>query len=237
MRSAASLNQSLKGSSYIRKRTNGNNLLQQALPALTRQNLRNVMKRILIVAAAATFMLASCSTQDKQARVATENALDSLQTEMVRQHTIDSMNAVTATAMANMPKQNDAMAPVVKKQVVVVRKPATHTVASNYTGGSYAGYNNDYNNAYNSAPAYSAPTYSNSTPAYNYNTPAYTQAAPQKKGWSAKATGAAIGAGAGILTGVLADKHNKGRGAIIGGVVGALAGLGTGAIIDHKNGR
>jgi hypothetical protein len=58
----------------------------------------------------------------------------------------------------------------------------------------------------------------------------------KKKGWSAKAKGAVIGAGAGAITGAMVS-DKKGKGAIIGGVLGAGAGLGVGAIVDKKQGR
>lgn len=55
----------------------------------------------------------------------------------------------------------------------------------------------------------------------------------QRKGWSSTATGAAIGAGVGAISGALIDDR-KGRGALIGGVAGAGVGAGTGAIIDNQ---
>ena len=58
-------------------------------------------------------------------------------------------------------------------------------------------------------------------------------AAPEKKRWSAKATGTLVGAGVGAITGAMVDKK-KGEGAVVGGVLGAAAGLGTGAIIDKR---
>lgn len=63
-----------------------------------------------------------------------------------------------------------------------------------------------------------------------------TPVAAKKKGWSQAAKGAAIGAGAGALGGVLIDKKD-GRGAIIGGVVGAGAGYLIGRDQDRKSGR
>ena len=57
-----------------------------------------------------------------------------------------------------------------------------------------------------------------------------------KKGWSAKAKGAVIGAGAGAVTGAMVSEK-KGKGAVVGGILGAGAGLGVGAIIDKKQGR
>lgn len=58
----------------------------------------------------------------------------------------------------------------------------------------------------------------------------------KKKGWSQAAKGAAIGAGAGAVTGILVDKKD-GRGAIIGGVVGAGTGYAIGRSQDKKSGR
>jgi hypothetical protein len=86
------------------------------------------------------------------------------------------------------------------------------------------------------ASAYSAHTYhgaAHSTPSSN-TAATETQTTHKKKGWSAKAKGAVIGAGAGAVTGALVDKK-KGRGALIGGLLGAGAGTGVGAIIDSKN--
>ena len=65
----------------------------------------------------------------------------------------------------------------------------------------------------------------------------YVQSQPaQKKGWSSAAKGAAIGAGAGAVTGILIDKKN-GRGAVIGGVVGAGTGYVIGRAKDKRTGR
>lgn len=58
----------------------------------------------------------------------------------------------------------------------------------------------------------------------------------KKKGWSQAAKGAAIGAGAGAIGGILVDKNNA-RGAIIGGVVGAGTGYVIGRGQDRKSGR
>ena len=64
----------------------------------------------------------------------------------------------------------------------------------------------------------------------------YTNTQPQKKGWSKAAKGAAIGAGAGAVTGVIVDKKD-GRGAVVGGLVGAGAGYVIGRSQDKKDGR
>jgi len=55
-----------------------------------------------------------------------------------------------------------------------------------------------------------------------------------KKGWSNKAKGAAIGAGAGAVTGA-AVSSKKGKGAVIGGAVGAGAGYLIGRHKDKKH--
>ena len=69
-----------------------------------------------------------------------------------------------------------------------------------------------------------------------HHTYAATPAAPAKKGWSSAAKGAAIGAGAGAVTGILVDKKD-GRGAVIGGVLGAGTGYVIGRQKDKKTGR
>jgi hypothetical protein len=70
--------------------------------------------------------------------------------------------------------------------------------------------------------------YSGKAPAVN--TPV---AEKKKKGWSATAKGAVIGAGVGGITGAMVDKK-KGEGAIVGGLLGAGTGAGVGAIIDKS---
>ena len=64
----------------------------------------------------------------------------------------------------------------------------------------------------------------------------YSQPTATKKGWSSAAKGAAIGAGAGAVTGVLVDKKN-GRGAVIGGLIGAGTGYVIGRDKDRRTGR
>ena len=77
------------------------------------------------------------------------------------------------------------------------------------------------------------PNYSYGSGQGSYTPPAQV---PQKKGWSAAAKGAAIGAGAGAVTGILVDKKDV-RGAVIGGVVGAGTGYAIGRAQDRKSGR
>jgi len=64
----------------------------------------------------------------------------------------------------------------------------------------------------------------------------YTYSQPKKKGWSKAAKGAAIGAGAGAITGVIVDKKD-GRGAVLGGLIGAGTGYVIGRAQDRKDGR
>jgi hypothetical protein len=64
----------------------------------------------------------------------------------------------------------------------------------------------------------------------------YTNTAPAKKGWSKAAKGAAIGAGAGAVTGIIVDKKD-GRGAAVGAVVGAGTGYIIGRSKDKQDGR
>ena len=59
----------------------------------------------------------------------------------------------------------------------------------------------------------------------------------KKKGWSHRARGAVVGAGAGAVTGAIINKNNRGAGAVIGAVVGAAGGYIIGNEVDKKNGR
>jgi uncharacterized membrane protein YfcA len=58
----------------------------------------------------------------------------------------------------------------------------------------------------------------------------------EKKGWSRKAKGAAIGGAAGAVTGAAVSKKDK-KGAVVGGVVGAGAGYLYGRHKDKKKDR
>jgi len=82
----------------------------------------------------------------------------------------------------------------------------------------------------------SAPAVQQGTQKVVHHTYSATPATPAKKGWSSAAKGAAIGAGAGAVTGILVDKKD-GRGAVIGGVVGAGTGYVIGRQKDKKTGR
>lgn len=164
------------------------------------------MKKIVIILAC-SFTLAACgSNNNDQAGIQATKTADSLRMEIVKQHTIDSMNAVAAQPMqvSNEPVTAVATTP----------HHVAHVTHNSYTTNT-----------------------TNTTVTNPAGTPAATAAAPQKKGWSAKAKGAVIGAGVGAVGGALIDSKHKGdavKGGVIGGVLGAAAGLGAGAIIDNK---
>jgi hypothetical protein len=169
------------------------------------------MKRMIAIVAVA-IGIASCTTSADRERDAALKAqqytIDSIKTEMAKKHIIDSMNAVAAAKTEEKATSTRSSA----RRSSAVRRSS----ASSYTGYS------------NSAPVYTQ------QPTTVYQEPA---AEPAKKGWSAKAKGALIGAGAGAITGAAVSKDQRAKGAVIGGVLGAGAGLGVGAIIDKKNGR
>ncbi|KUG06655.1 glycine zipper domain-containing protein [Solirubrum puertoriconensis] len=64
---------------------------------------------------------------------------------------------------------------------------------------------------------------------------AQAQDSKPRKGWSKKGKGAAVGAGAGALTGaVIAGKGDRATGAIVGGAAGAVGGALIGRKKDKK---
>lgn len=153
-------------------------------------------------------VMASCGNKNNEVSDAQQKTIDSMKMEMARQQVVDSMNQASAEAAA---VQHDAAT----QQAAAAPGASSHHSSGGKT--SHATYVT--NNTYNTAPQ-------------SPNTQPATQ---QKKRWSAKATGALIGAGAGAITGAMIDGR-KGEGAIVGGLTGAAAGLGTGAIIDaNKN--
>ncbi len=186
------------------------------------------MKRLtsLLVAGAFTLSLAAChnADADKHAETvsANEATIDSMKMEIVKQHVVDSMQNVA------LAEQAAAAAIVADKAPVTASKTtARKSRSTSRSSGSNSGY---------SSPAASNVGY-DPTPA---PTPVYEPApapAPAKRGWSAKAKGAVIGAGAGAVGGAIINKRNRGAGAVIGGVGGAVLGTGVGAIIDRKKGR
>lgn len=178
------------------------------------------MRQIISVfAIAGAALVASCNTSEvreqRAALQAQQAELEAMKMDLVKQRTIDSMNAVA-----------DAKKPTTTTVVRSTTPRRSYSSSSNsdraYTSGS---------SSYNGA-GYSQPTVTQ---------PAVYQPAPvvqqQKRGWSAKAKGAVIGAGVGAASGAIINKRNRGVGAIIGAVGGAAAGTGIGAILDRKNGR
>lgn len=190
------------------------------------------MKQFIAIMAIASIGFASCATSaDRQKQADLEAQVQSLEMEMAKKQIVDSMSEMAKLQVnmpAPMPEQVAvAAAPAPKPKVVyrtrtvVKRVPVHHYTAParDYYGDQYAGYNN--------------------TPQYaSYNQPQYVAQQPvqQRRGWSAKAKGAAIGGGAGALAGALIGQQ-KGKSALIGGLIGAAGGLGVGALIDNRNGR
>ncbi|RYZ30106.1 MAG: glycine zipper 2TM domain-containing protein [Sphingobacteriales bacterium] len=188
------------------------------------------MKQIISALAIGSIaLMASCSsTELKEKEIALkmqQNTIDSMKMEMAKKQIVDSMNemnrmqftipqvvepaAVAAVAAAPVRKA------VTRKSSARRSSSSRSASTSGYSSGSYAG------NSSSAAPVYQeAPV-----------------VAPQKRGWSAKAKGAVIGAGTGAAAGAIINKRNRVAGAVIGGVLGAGAGTGIGAIIDKKNGR
>lgn len=189
------------------------------------------MKNVLAIAAfAGTALFASCRSYDPNdadvvrndgaAQTAQEATIDSLKLELAKQRIVDSMNEV-----ARLDKESTVVASSSARTTSAprARTRTRRASSSNYSGNSYA------------ANTYSQPT---SQPVYTQ--PVYSQPAPapaQKRGWSAKAKGAVIGAGTGAISGAVINKRDRVKGGIIGGVLGAGVGTGIGAILDRKNGR
>ncbi len=172
------------------------------------------MKTVISIAAIAGLMsLSACNTtaiKEKEAAMAAQQrTIDSMKLAMTRAHVVDSMNEALQF------QYNVQDIPVAQKteRIVVVQEKAPRR-ASRTRSQSYSGY---------------------AQPAVYQQPVAYEQ--PRKKGWSAKAKGAVIGAGTGAIAGAVINGRNRGVGAVIGGVLGAGAGTGIGAIIDKRNGR
>lgn len=195
-----------------------------------------LMKHLLSMAAfaAVTFSFAACSNSAAEkgvalqavpqpaAVVAAQQAtIDSMKIELAKQRVVDSMQNLQAVAVANANQEAakaQAQKAVAKAPATKRRRSKTRTTTSEASGTTYhanTGYASNPVTVYEPAPA----------------------PAPAKKGWSAKAKGAVIGAGVGAVGGAIINKRNRGAGAVIGGVGGAAVGTGIGAIIDRKNGR
>ena len=174
------------------------------------------MKQIIsTVAIAGMALMASCGSsemkQKEEALQVQQRTIDSMKFEMARQQVIDSMNEVSTKQMLAQKATTE------KKQAVAKKKKKSSVARSSVRANStevYTGNSTVQPHVYEEVPQ-----------------------APEKKGWSAKAKGAVIGAGTGAAAGAIINKRNRAAGAVIGGVLGAGAGTGIGAIIDKKNGR
>jgi|GEM_PF-154147 hypothetical protein len=168
-----------------------------------------VMRNIFFAAGIA-LCISACNSDKKAAQEAQERALDSMRIELAKQQAIDSMNEAAALAQKDL-----------EMKMEEEKKAAAAASSSRRSSGGGGGRSSGGN-------SYTTNNYNNTAP----QSP-NTQTTQQRKGWSSKATGAAIGAGVGAIGGaVLSEK--KGAGAVIGGLGGAAVGLGTGAIIDAE---
>jgi hypothetical protein len=183
----------------------------------------SIMKRILSVLSIATLGFTACHSVNSEKGQAVVNesqaTIDSLKAEITRKNVVDSMNQVLAAERTKAADEKVA-ATTAAASVAAARstRPARRTRTV-------------YRDRYVSSPSnYSSASSSNA---------AYDPApvATKKRGWSAKAKGAVIGAGAGAIGGAIINKRNRGAGAVIGGLGGAAVGTGIGAILDKKNGR
>ena len=174
------------------------------------------MKRLtsLLAASMLTLGFAACHNADTDKSTsavvdAHETTIDSMKMEIVKQRVVDSMQDVARSE---------------EKEAVVttaVAAPARRTTPRKSSSS-----NASSSSQYNSNSSYSNAAYEPVAPV-----------SPAKRGWSAKAKGAIIGAGAGAVGGAIINKKNRGAGAVIGGLGGAAVGTGVGAILDHRNGR
>jgi septal ring factor EnvC (AmiA/AmiB activator) len=157
--------------------------------------------------------------KEKEAALAAQQrTLDSMNNQMARQRTIDSMNAVLA---ARDQARTDSI------RMAEEEKAATAAAVRSSTPARRSSRSRSSSNSGYSQPVAQAPApVSSELPAEQ-----------RRRGWSAKAKGAVIGAGTGAAAGAIINGRNRAAGAVIGGVLGAAAGTGTGAIIDKKNGR
>lgn len=176
------------------------------------------MKKIISATAfASLFMLAACNTnsiKEKEAAIlAQQRTIDSMNIELARKQVIDSMTEVNNQQYTLTQSYLAASQAAQSPKVVYVNRTRNR---------SYSGRTQQASSVNNTQAAQPV---------------VYQQPVQKKKGWSAKAKGAVIGAGTGAIAGAVINKRNREAGALIGGILGAGAGTGLGAIIDHKNGR
>lgn len=161
------------------------------------------MKKIIIMACIAASM-AACKSNDGTDQVAAQQrTIDSLKNEAYKKQIADSV--AQAVQLQQQQVSYESTPPASTAKTSTTRHYRSHSSSGSSGGNGTA----------------------------STQTTTTTTQTQQKKGWSAKAKGAVIGAGAGAITGAMVDKR-KGEGAIIGGILGAGAGLGTGAIIDAE---
>lgn len=178
------------------------------------------MKQIIAICGIA-ILATSCNSaavrQQEEMLKAQAATIETMKVEMAKQRVIDSMNQVMAANTAPVQKETPVVVRSVRKRAArTYSEPVAMSNTDTYTG-------------YSNTNARQAPV----------QTPAVAQQEPvqQKKGWSAKAKGGVIGAGAGAVAGALIHKRSPALGAAVGGVLGGGAGVGIGAIIDKKQGR
>lgn len=177
--------------------------------------MKTILSAVLFSGLLAFSACGNSEMREKEAALAAQQrTIDSMNSAMAQQRVVDSMNAVLA--MRDQARTDSlAAAEEAKKEAAVAARANS---SSRSRTRSYSG----TRQSVASAPV----AVSNDV-----------QEAPRKKGWSAKAKGAVIGAGTGAAAGAIINGRNRAAGAVIGGVLGAAAGTGTGAIIDKKNGR
>lgn len=148
-------------------------------------------------------------SQEKDIERAKKEMLDSVNLSTIRQRTIDSMNAVSASR-------------------VVEPHGTTHHTTVHHPAGTTAPVtsSNPQTQAPVTTPQTSAPS---SSPVA-----ASTPTTEKKKGLSNAVKGSLIGVGTGAAAGAIIDKNHRGEGAIIGGVTGAVGGALGGALIDRN---
>lgn len=183
------------------------------------------MKAIITaVALASLFGMTACNRAERRQQeltmAAQQRTIDSISNELAKQQVIDSMNEVARVEYV-LP-QNVMPATVTEENAVAAASAPRKTTARKSTARHTTSTSRSSNN-----------TYAASSPAPVYQAPVEQK----KKGWSAKAKGAVIGAGTGAAAGAIINGRNRAAGAVIGGILGAGAGTGIGAVIDKKNGR
>lgn len=207
-------------------------------------NMKQIFAGLALIGVAA-----SCNTAaDKQEAAmlqAQQKTIDSMKIEMVKKQVTDSMNEVAKlnymlpATMApavqeasgtrssyTAPKRSTARrsTSTARRSTSVARSTnRTRSTSNNSSNGGYA----STGSTASTQPVYQPPVYETPAPA----------PVPEKKGWSAKAKGAVIGAATGAAAGAIINKRQRAVGAVVGGVLGAGAGTGIGAIIDKKQGR